>query len=190
MRAGFQNRRCHAAMAQPFGPRVPVVLESEHYGPSKERGAWGDGSLLVKSVEAYHAAYMSIHWWPRIELEENRAVIDLSHAVRKPLLGGGDSHLLTPSCALSASRAATYGDFVAEVRSGCGRPIVTAAFFVSLRWKLLLRVLTFISHYRRIAQYRGEPVERLLQGRWVLLDPIAWAARVFVSAAGAFGRLA
>jgi len=66
----------HAEMAQEFWPRWPVILEHEHYGGSKKRGAWGDGSLLVKAVEDYHASYMSIHWWPRIELEENRTVID------------------------------------------------------------------------------------------------------------------
>jgi hypothetical protein len=53
-----------------------VVLEHEHYGGSKQRNAWGDGSLLLKSVEEYHASYMSIHWWPREELSENRETVD------------------------------------------------------------------------------------------------------------------
>lgn len=66
----------HSEMAQEFWPKLPVILEHEHYGGSKERGAWGDGSLLLKAVEDYHASYMSIHWWPRIELEANRALID------------------------------------------------------------------------------------------------------------------
>jgi len=66
----------HAEMAEAFWPRLPVVLEHEHYGGSKQRGAWGDGSLLVKAVGDYHASFMSIHWWPREELNENRAVID------------------------------------------------------------------------------------------------------------------
>lgn len=66
----------HAEMAQEFWPRWPVILEHEHYGSSKARGAWGDGSLLLKAVEDYHASYMSIHWWPREELNENRAVIE------------------------------------------------------------------------------------------------------------------
>ena len=65
----------HAEMAQEFWPRFPVILEHEHYGGSKKRGAWGDGSLLLKSVEDYHASFMSIHWWPREELNENRQVI-------------------------------------------------------------------------------------------------------------------
>ncbi|MGA2984680.1 MAG: DUF4832 domain-containing protein [Terriglobia bacterium] len=66
----------HAEMAQGFWPRWPVILEHEHYGDSKAKDAWGDGSLLLKAIEDYHASYMSIHWWPRVELNENRSVID------------------------------------------------------------------------------------------------------------------
>lgn len=66
----------HNEMAQDFWPKRPVVLEHEHYGGSKDRGAWGDGSLLLKAVEDHHASYLSIHWWPRILLDENRDLID------------------------------------------------------------------------------------------------------------------
>jgi hypothetical protein len=65
------NSWYHAEMAQEFWPRLPVILEHEHYGSSKGRGAWS-GDLLLKSVEDYHASYMSIHWWPREELNDNR----------------------------------------------------------------------------------------------------------------------
>jgi hypothetical protein len=64
----------HAEMAQEFWPRLPVILEHEHYGPSKQRKAWS-GDLLLKSVEDYHASYMSIHWWPRALLTENRETV-------------------------------------------------------------------------------------------------------------------
>jgi hypothetical protein len=64
----------HAEMAQAFWPRLPVILEHEHYGPSKQRGAWS-GDLLLQAVEDYHASYMSIHWWPREFLAENRSTI-------------------------------------------------------------------------------------------------------------------
>lgn len=66
----------HSDMAQLFWPTLPIILEHEHYGSSKQRGAWGDGSLLLKAVEDYHASYMSIHWWPREELNDNRDLID------------------------------------------------------------------------------------------------------------------
>ncbi len=65
----------HAEMAQVFWPEMPVILEHEHYGSSKGRNAWS-GDLLLKSVEDYHASFMSIHWWPRILLNENREIID------------------------------------------------------------------------------------------------------------------
>ncbi len=63
-------------MAQRFWPTVPVILESEHYGGSVERGAWGDGSLYLQAVEDYHASYASIHWWPREFLAANRDLVD------------------------------------------------------------------------------------------------------------------
>ena len=66
----------HAELARAFWPKLPVILEHEHYGSSKRKGAWGDGSLLAKAVEDYHASYLSIHWWPREMLRENRDVID------------------------------------------------------------------------------------------------------------------
>ncbi|NQV32083.1 MAG: DUF4832 domain-containing protein [Phycisphaeraceae bacterium] len=66
----------HNELANLYWPTLPVILEHEHYGSSKKRGAWGDGSLLLKAVEDYHASYMSIHWWPREELRENRDLID------------------------------------------------------------------------------------------------------------------
>jgi hypothetical protein len=62
-------------MAQEFWPRLPVILEHEHFGASKARKAWS-GDLLLKAVEDYHASYMSIHWWPREELNENRETIE------------------------------------------------------------------------------------------------------------------
>jgi len=65
----------HAEMAEEFWPRLPVVLEHEHYGSSKARNAW-DKDLFLRAVEEYHASFMSIHWWPREELNDNRGVVD------------------------------------------------------------------------------------------------------------------
>ncbi|MBI5835111.1 MAG: beta-galactosidase [Armatimonadetes bacterium] len=65
-----KNAYFHAEMAQGFWPTVPTILESEHYGGSRDRGNWGDGSLYLKALEEYHASYASIHWWPREFLAE------------------------------------------------------------------------------------------------------------------------
>ncbi len=70
------NAWYHAEMAQAFWPRLPVILEHEHYHASKNRGAWKP-DLLLKSVEEYHASFMSIHGWPRDILKENREFIDM-----------------------------------------------------------------------------------------------------------------
>ena len=66
----------HAEMAQQFWPRLPVILEHEHYGSSVRKEAWGDGSALLKAVEEYHAGYLSIHWWPREFQQANREIIE------------------------------------------------------------------------------------------------------------------
>lgn len=68
------NSWYHAEMAEAFWPTLPVILEHEHFGASKQRGAWS-GDLLVKAVEDYHASYLSIHWWPRELLSENRDTV-------------------------------------------------------------------------------------------------------------------
>jgi hypothetical protein len=72
---GGKNAYFHAEMAQAFWPTVPVILESEHYGGSRDRGNWKDGSQYLEAVEEYHASYASIHWWPREFLDENRDLV-------------------------------------------------------------------------------------------------------------------
>jgi hypothetical protein len=73
---GGTNAYFHAAMAQPFWPGVPVILESEHYGGSRDRGHWKDGSQYLQAIEDYHASYASIHWWPREFLTENKVLVE------------------------------------------------------------------------------------------------------------------
>jgi hypothetical protein len=64
----------HAEMAQKFWPKLPVILEHQHFGAIKDGKKW-NGDTLLEAVEAYHASYMSIHWWPREELEHWREPI-------------------------------------------------------------------------------------------------------------------
>ncbi len=66
----------HSYLAYDFWPRLPVILESEHYGGSVKRGAWGDGSLFLQAIEDYHASYATVHWYPREFLEKNRDLIN------------------------------------------------------------------------------------------------------------------
>lgn len=70
-----KSRWHHADMARAFWPKRPVILEHEHYGSSKKRGAW-KADRLLQAVEAYHASYLSIHWWPREFLRKERPLIE------------------------------------------------------------------------------------------------------------------
>jgi len=70
------NAYMSTRFAEMFWRTKPVILECEHFGPSKDRGAWQDGSLYVQCMEDYHASYAAIHWWPHEFLEANRAAID------------------------------------------------------------------------------------------------------------------
>ena len=72
---GGEKAYFNADFAQLFWRRVPVVLESEHYGPSRDRGNWKDGSQYLEAVERYHASYATVHWWPREFLAENRELV-------------------------------------------------------------------------------------------------------------------
>jgi hypothetical protein len=64
-----------AYMAERFWPREPVILESAHYLSPKQAGFWDDGAKYAEAVEAYRASYLSIHWYPREFLSENRDFI-------------------------------------------------------------------------------------------------------------------
>ena len=119
--------------------------------------------------------------------EENDRVLQLAKHVGKPVVGGGDSHLLLASSVLSLTRAVSFQEFAEEVKEGRAVSLVLPTFFAPLSWKLFLRVLYFIAHYRRIGHFRGQPVGDLLNGRTVLLDPIGFASRGFLSATSALG---
>ena len=150
---------------KPGAPSIPVMELLSRYG-------WAIHALEVNGMR------------PR---EENDRVLELARQWRKPVVGGGDSHLLVASSILSLSRAATFQDFVAELKSGHGVTFVTPEYFAPLKWKLLLRVLFFISRYRQIASYQGQPVAAMLERRTVLLDPVGSASRVFLGLVSALG---
>lgn len=69
------NSYFHAEMAQAFWPKLPVILEHEHYQSSVDRGAWSR-EIFMRAIEEYHAAYICIHWLPHEFLEKERELID------------------------------------------------------------------------------------------------------------------
>jgi hypothetical protein len=121
--------------------------------------------------------------------KENDSVLQLARHVGKPVVGGGDSHLLLASSVLSLTQAASYQEFAEEVKEGRAVSLILPTFFAPLSWKIFLRVLYFIAHYRRIGHFRGQPVSELLRGRTVLLDPVGFVSRGFLSATSALGLM-
>ena len=69
------NSYFHAEMAHAVWPRLPVILEHEHYQPSINKGAW-HRDIFMRAIEEYHASYMCIHWFPREFLAKERELID------------------------------------------------------------------------------------------------------------------
>ncbi|MGH9515668.1 MAG: hypothetical protein ACRD3P_08330 [Terriglobales bacterium] len=152
--------------------------------------AWKPGAQAIPVTELLSRYGWAIH---ALEVngmrsrEENEGVLELARHWHKPVIGGGDSHLLVASSIFSLSRAATFKDFIAEVKDGHAVPFVTPNYFAPLNWKLTLRVLFFISRYRQIASYQGQPVSAMLERRRVLLDPVGAASRVFLRAVSGLG---
>jgi predicted metal-dependent phosphoesterase TrpH len=152
--------------------------------------AWAPGSAAIPVTDLLTRYGWAIH---ALEVngmrrrEENDRVLELARHWKKPVVGGGDSHLLVASSIISLSRAASFRDFIAEVKDGHAVPFVTPEYFAPLNWKLFLRVLFFMSHYRQIASYRGQPVAAMLENRRVLLDPVGSASGAFLSLISALG---
>jgi hypothetical protein len=56
---------------------------------------------------------------------ENRLVLDLAHNLNYPIVSGGDRHGCEPAAMLNLTSAATFAEFVREVREGAQSEIVT-----------------------------------------------------------------
>ncbi len=142
--------------------------------------------LLRRYASAIHA----LEYNGMRSLEENDRVIALARSIGKPLVGGGDSHSLTPSSAVSGCEGTDgFAGFFDEIKSGFGVPLIKPGCFSPPGWKITLRTLNFIAHYRRVAYYKREPIEKVLRKKRVLLDPVGTLAHGFLRATEALGLL-
>jgi hypothetical protein len=146
-----------------------------------------DGIPVADLLDRYGWAIHALEFNGMRPIEENQRVLDLARDRGKPVVGGGDSHLLVPSSVICVSQTTSIANFVAEVKDGQSVPLIKGDYWAPLGWKLLLRVLCFIAHYRQIASFRDQPVAEMLKGRTVLLDPIGHASRGFLALVSALG---
>ena len=52
--------------------KIPVVLESDHYGDVVKEHLWNNGAGLLSAVYETHASIVGFHYYPREWLNENR----------------------------------------------------------------------------------------------------------------------
>jgi hypothetical protein len=150
-------------------------------------GTHGGAIPVTDLLNRYGWAIHALEFNGMRRREENDRVLEMARHWRKPIIAGGDSHLLLASSSICVSQAASFADFIAEVKQGRSVPLIKSDYAAPLGWKLFLRVLYFMAHYRRIASFRGQPVSAMLDRRRVLLDPVGAASREFLALVSALG---
>jgi len=113
--------------------------------------------LLREWVECFHAFELNgTRKW-----HENAATIELARRYSRPVISGGDRHACEPAACLNLTKAASFSEFVLEIRAGKS-------------------TVLFMPHYR-------EPMAvRILETAWQILRPYPeyrsrerWTDRVF-----------
>ena len=78
---------------------------------------------------------------------ENQQVIRLAKDWGKPTISGGDRHTLEPNALVNLSDAATFGEFVDEVRAGSSTVLVTSQYRQSHASRIFHNMLDVFRRY-------------------------------------------
>ena len=114
------------------GREIPAVELLRHYG-------WAIHALEFNGMRSR---------------KENDNVLELAQQVGKPVIGGGDSHLLLASSVLSLTQAASFEEFAAEVKEGRAVPLILPTFFAPLQLEAFFARALF---HRPLPAYRPLP---------------------------------
>jgi hypothetical protein len=104
--------------------------------------------LLRKCANYFHALELNgtRNW------HENAATLELARTYSLPVISGGDRHACEPAACLNLTNAKSFGEFVAEIRSGHS----TVLFMPHYREPMALRILeTAWEILRPYPEYRG-----------------------------------
>jgi hypothetical protein len=104
--------------------------------------------LLRECLDCFHAFEVNgTRKW-----RENAATIELARGYSRPVISGGDRHACEPAACLNLSNAASFGEFVSEIRGG----LSTVLFMPQYREPMALRILeTAWQILRPYPEYRG-----------------------------------
>jgi hypothetical protein len=78
---------------------------------------------------------------------ENRRVLQMAKTLKKPIVSGGDRHGFEANTILDLTNAATFSEYVQEVRSGLSNVLVTERYFEPFRLRVLRNVAEILHDY-------------------------------------------
>lgn len=78
---------------------------------------------------------------------ENRQAILLGQAWSKPLISGGDRHAIEPNAVLNLTRARTFSEFAAEIRSGQSDVLITPRYREGHVTRIIQNVMDVLGTY-------------------------------------------
>ena len=158
-----QGRRVFREMAQftaePDGAKLRDILRSLAQDPSVlivfNHPCWDESGIgaelhfeLATQFLRFHAE--CIHAFELNGLRpwsENRRAFSLARAWGKPVISGGDRHALEPNSILDLTNAATFAEYVEQVRSGFTDVLVTHHYRDPFRLRILRSLEEILQHY-------------------------------------------
>jgi hypothetical protein len=106
------------------------------------------GRLLGRCGGFFHAMELNgLRPW-----SENARVVDLAQTTRYPLISGGDRHAREPNACLNLSHAATFDEFVNEIREGESQVLFMPQYQENFRWRILHNMADVMSVHPDHAQ--------------------------------------
>jgi len=127
-------------------PDVLVVLnhplwDESGVGPAEHNRLLG--RLLERHGRQFHALELNgLRSW-----EENAHVIRLARDTGHPIISGGDRHGSEPNAVVNVTNAATFGEFVSEVRRGVSDVIFMTQYREPLRLRVLQTMWDIVRDY-------------------------------------------
>ena len=122
------------------------LWDEKGIGQAAHRGAVGE--FLRRFPASLHALELNgLRPW-----RENREVIALAEAVRKPPISGGDRHAVEPNANVNVTNAATFAEFAAEVRDGWSDVLILKQYREPYALRILQNMMDVLHTYEQHAK--------------------------------------